>query len=356
MIPSSLRDQLIALPETRELDLFAALLERRGARVLRAPLVAILDAPDPQPVLHWLREFAAGGYHELVLLTGEGLRRLLSCIDKHDAGLRAPFLAALAQTRKITRGPKPARALREVGLSPDLEALEPTTAGIISTLTPLDLRGHVVGVQLYATEPNLPLQNFLRGAGAEVRTVAPYVYADKSADAAVMELLELGTREAGGHLPFQRAHRRDQGRQFTRAPGGQKNALTAPVACRALPVEECGFFQPVQQCHDAGLVDAQMLAQFNLRDAGVRSDQHQQAEQPGPDVIFANQRGVLAPRAQVRAPQVVAQQTRQATQLHSGAFSALGSVCRQSPRAWRGGSDPLARRNCCHVCSLQPLR
>jgi len=169
MIPSSLRDQLIALPETRELDLFAALLERRGARVLRAPLVAILDAPDPQPVLHWLREFAAGGYHELVLLTGEGLRRLLSCIDKHDAGLRAPFLAALAQTRKITRGPKPARALREVGLSPD--------------------RGHVVGVQLYATEPNLPLQNFLRGAGAEVRTVAPYVYADKSADAAVMELL-----------------------------------------------------------------------------------------------------------------------------------------------------------------------
>ena len=189
MIPSPLRNQLIALPETRELDLFAALLERRGARVLRAPLVAILDAPDPQPVLHWLRDFAAGGYHELVLLTGEGLRRLLSCIDKHDAGLRAPFLAALAQTRKITRGPKPARALREVGLSPDLEALEPTTAGIISTLTPLDLRGHVVGVQLYATEPNLPLQNFLRGAGAEVRTVAPYVYADKSADAAVMELL-----------------------------------------------------------------------------------------------------------------------------------------------------------------------
>jgi uroporphyrinogen-III synthase len=189
MIPSPLRDQLIALPETRELDVFAALLERRGARVLRAPLVAILDAPDPQPVLRWLRDFAAGGYHELVLLTGEGLRRLLACIDKHDASLRAPFLAALAQVRKITRGPKPVRALREVGLSPDLEALEPTTAGIISTLTPLDLRGHLVGVQLYATEPNLPLQKFLRGAGAEVRTVAPYIYADRSADAAVLELL-----------------------------------------------------------------------------------------------------------------------------------------------------------------------
>src|SRR5258706_12566295 len=97
MIPSPLRNQLIALPESRELDLFAALLERRGAGVPRAPLVAILDAPDPQPVLHWLRDFAAGGYHELLLLTGEGLRRLLSGIGRHDAAIRARFLVALAQ-------------------------------------------------------------------------------------------------------------------------------------------------------------------------------------------------------------------------------------------------------------------
>ncbi len=189
MIPSALRGQLIALPETRELDVFASLLERRGARVLRAPLVTILDAPDPQPVLHWLRDFSGGGFQELVLLTGEGLRRMLGCVERHEPALRAPFLAALAQVRKITRGPKPARALRELGLSPEMEASVPTTAGIISTLSSLELRGHVVGVQLYATEPNLPLQDFLRGAGAEVRVVAPYVYADKSADAAVHELL-----------------------------------------------------------------------------------------------------------------------------------------------------------------------
>jgi uroporphyrinogen-III synthase len=189
MIPSALRDQLIALPESRELDVFAALLERRGARVLRAPLVAILDAPDPQPVLRWLRDFSGGGFQELVLLTGEGLRRLLGCVDRHEPGLRASFLAALARVRKITRGPKPARALRELGLNPDLEAGVPTTAGVISALGPLELHAHVVGVQLYGTEPNLPLQDFLRSAGAEVRVVAPYVYADQSADAAVRELL-----------------------------------------------------------------------------------------------------------------------------------------------------------------------
>ena len=189
MIPSALRDQLIALPETRELDLFAALLERRGARVLRAPLVAIHDAPDPQPVLRWLRDFSSGGFQELVLLTGEGLRRLMGCIARHEPALHAPFLAALARVRKITRGPKPARALRELGLSPDLEAGEPTTAGVIQSLAALELRGHVVGVQLYGTEPNAPLQDYLHGAGAEVRIVAPYVYAHEAADAAVLELL-----------------------------------------------------------------------------------------------------------------------------------------------------------------------
>jgi uroporphyrinogen-III synthase len=186
---SALQGRLIALPEMRELDLFAALLERRGARVLRSPLVAIRAAPDPQPVLQWLRQFSAGECQELVLLTGEGLRRLLGCIEEHEPSLRPQFLAALAAVRKITRGPKPARALRELGLASDCEAGVPTTAGIIATLASLDLRGHQVGVQLYGTEPNLPLQDMLRAAGAEPRCVAPYVYADAADDAAVRALL-----------------------------------------------------------------------------------------------------------------------------------------------------------------------
>ena len=71
--------------------------------------------------------------------------------------------------RKITRGPKPARALRELGLSSDLPAAVPTTAGVIETLRALDLHGRRVGVQLYGDEPNAPLIDFLTGAGAQVR-------------------------------------------------------------------------------------------------------------------------------------------------------------------------------------------
>ena len=181
-----LAGRTIAVPETRELEVFAAMLERRGARVLRCPLVAIRDAPDPAPVLAFARAFAQEAFDDLVLTTGEGLRRILGCIERHQPELGAAFLAALGRVRKITRGPKPARALRELGMKPDIAAARPTTEGIIASLTGLDLKGRRVGVQLYGTEPNRPLTEFLERAGAVVSTVAPYVYADGADDAAVL--------------------------------------------------------------------------------------------------------------------------------------------------------------------------
>ena len=187
----TLSGKTIAVPETRELDLFAALLERRGAQVLRCPLVAIRDAADPAPVLTFIRRFAEGACDDLILLTGEGLRRLLACLERHEPALKPAFLAQLARVRKITRGPKPARALRELGLKPDIAAEVPTTAGVIAALQPIafTLEGRSFGVQLYGNEPNLPLIDFLHGCGAGVMTVAPYSYADSSEDAAVLELL-----------------------------------------------------------------------------------------------------------------------------------------------------------------------
>jgi uroporphyrinogen-III synthase len=192
-----LADRVIAVAETRELDVFAALLERRGARVLRYPLVQIIDAPDPQPVLEWLRSFTQGSCDDLIVLTGEGLRRLLRCIERHEPPLREAFLTALGAVRKITRGPKPARALRELGLTSDLPAPVPTTAGIIECLRGTPLHGRRIGVQLYGGEPNLALIEFLETAGATVSSVAPYRYADGPAAAAIDELL---TRLCAGQI------------------------------------------------------------------------------------------------------------------------------------------------------------
>jgi uroporphyrinogen-III synthase len=190
MTAQSLAGRTIAVPESREIEVFAALLERRGARVIRCPLIAIRDAPDPAPVLAWSRRLAAGALDDLILLTGEGLRRILAAIERHEPALKAPFVAALGQMRKITRGPKPAKVLRELGLTPDIAAERPTTAGVIASLRGLDLRRHRVGAQLYGTDPNRPLVDFLEGAGAVVATVAPYVYADATDERAVRDLVE----------------------------------------------------------------------------------------------------------------------------------------------------------------------
>jgi uroporphyrinogen-III synthase len=188
-LSESLTHRVIAIAEARELDVFAALLERRGARVLRYPLVQIVDAPDPAPVIGFIETAVRGEIDDLVLLTGEGLRRLLSCAKQHRPQLRDGFLKALAGMRKITRGPKPARALRELGLDSNLAAGEPTTQGVIETLRPLDLRARRVGVQLYGADPNQALIDFLAQAGAQVQCVAPYRYADGASSSAVRELL-----------------------------------------------------------------------------------------------------------------------------------------------------------------------
>ena len=103
-------------------------------------------------------------FDDLVLFTGEGLRRLHGFAQRF--GLEAEFLQALGAARKITRGPKPERALRELGLKSDLRAEEPTTDGLIETLSAHDLRGRRVGVQLYPGQPQPQIYRLLeRGRG-----------------------------------------------------------------------------------------------------------------------------------------------------------------------------------------------
>lgn len=183
-----LKGYTVALPETRQLDVLAGLLDRRGAHVWRAPMVAIKDAPDPAPVEQWLKDFVSRPPDDLILLTGEGLRRLWGFAERlriHEA-----FRRTLGQVRKITRGPKPVRALKEIGLVTDVPAPAPTTDGVISALRRLDMKGRSVAVQLYGTEPNLRLRDFLRSQDvAEVRAVAPYVYTDASDDEQVLRLI-----------------------------------------------------------------------------------------------------------------------------------------------------------------------
>ena len=191
-----LHDRTIALAEGRQLEELADMLEKEGATVLRCPLLSILDAPDPAPVLAWLRELCGDAFGYVILFTGEGLRRLLALAERNC--LHEAVTAALGRTRTVTRGPKPARTLKEIGLTPTLTATAPTTEGVIATLRSEPVRGQTVGVQLYS-ESNPPMLEFLEEAGATARTVLPYVYApatDAEHVAALIERMAVGNVDA----------------------------------------------------------------------------------------------------------------------------------------------------------------
>ena len=110
-----LEGRTVALAEGRQLEELAALLAKEGATPLRVPLISILDAPDPAPVVAWLRELAADRFSHVVLLTGEGLRRLLGFAERER--MRDPVVAALGRTRTVTRGPKPGTSALLMGCS-----------------------------------------------------------------------------------------------------------------------------------------------------------------------------------------------------------------------------------------------
>ncbi|MGN8158734.1 uroporphyrinogen-III synthase [Salinisphaera sp. RV14] len=175
----------IGVPESRQLDLFADMLERRGATVTRCPLVDIRDAPDPAPIRAWIDDVIEHGLDDMIWLTGEGVRRLRAFAADDRPERRQRFWQALAAARTITRGPKPVRELKADGIAADLPATAPTTAGVIDALSGQDLAGHRVGVQRYGTDPNTPLMEALAAHGAIALPVAPYVYADQADNAAV---------------------------------------------------------------------------------------------------------------------------------------------------------------------------
>ena len=178
----------ILILETREEAQFSKLLTEQGAEVVQCPMFTIHDAPDPAPVEAWIRRAIEKPLDDLVLMTGEGLRRIMKLAGAR--GLDAALVAALAKTRKFTRGPKPGKALREVGLEAQQTTEKPTTEGVIEMLGKLDLHGRRLGLQLYPDKDHSTLTGALTTQGAEVDTVLPYVYDSKAADANIVAAVD----------------------------------------------------------------------------------------------------------------------------------------------------------------------
>jgi uroporphyrinogen-III synthase len=178
----------ILILETREEAQFSRLLAEQGADVLQCPMFAIHDAPDPVPIEAWIKRCIEKPLDDLVLMTGEGLRRLMKVVRR--IGVEQEFVAALSKARKFARGPKPGRALREIGLEPQVTTEKPTSEGVIEMLSRIELKGHRLGLQLYPDKDHTTLIGAIEAQGAEVDTVLPYVYDPKAADTNIVAAID----------------------------------------------------------------------------------------------------------------------------------------------------------------------
>jgi uroporphyrinogen-III synthase len=183
----NLEGRMIALAEGRQLEELARMLEREGARILRCPLISMHDSPNTDGVLAWIRQLIADRFSLLVLMTGEGVRRLLGFAER--AGIREAYVQALGRTPNLTRGPKPNQALKELGLNATQVADSPTTAGLIATLSQMQLEGQHVALTRHGNA-NPELEDFLHQSGALVYPVQPYVYAPAAEEERVVSLME----------------------------------------------------------------------------------------------------------------------------------------------------------------------
>jgi uroporphyrinogen-III synthase len=183
----------ILILETREEAQFSRLLVEWGAEVRQCPMFTIRDAPDPAPVEAWIGRFIAHPFDDLVLMTGEGLRRLMKVVRR--LGVEQEFVAAVARSRKFARGPKPLKALREIGLEAQIVTEKPTSEGIAEMLSQIDLKGHRLGLQLYPEKDHHVLIDAIKACGAEVDTVLPYVYDSEAAETNIIAAIDEMTQD-----------------------------------------------------------------------------------------------------------------------------------------------------------------
>jgi uroporphyrinogen-III synthase len=176
--PSFDERQVLSL-ESRRTTEVAALISTFGGRPLAAPAIREVPLESNAEALDFAGALITDGFDITVFLTGVGTRMLVRAIE--GTFPRDTFLAALARTKVVARGPKPLAVLRELEVPVWLTAPEPNTwrellAAIDARASEQPLRGARVAVQEYGVS-NVELLDALRTRGAQVTPVSVYRWA-----------------------------------------------------------------------------------------------------------------------------------------------------------------------------------
>ncbi|BFU44405.1 uroporphyrinogen-III synthase [Krasilnikovia sp. MM14-A1004] len=161
----------VAVTAERRRDELAALLERRGARVVQAPAITIVPLQDDE-ALHAATAACVGLAPDIVIATtGIGFRGWLEAAE--GWGMGDALRAALGRARLVARGAKPCGAIRAADLTEEWTAASESSEEILEWLLPQGIAGRRIAVQLHGG-PQAEFIAALRAAGAAVVEVPVY--------------------------------------------------------------------------------------------------------------------------------------------------------------------------------------
>ncbi|WP_434741713.1 uroporphyrinogen-III synthase [Micromonospora sp. SH-82] len=178
----------IGVTADRRRDELAALLERRGARVVLAPALRIVPLADDTELREATRACLDRPPDILMANTGIGMRGWLEAAE--GWGLAEPLRSVLTDAYVVARGPKARGAIRAAGLhdqwSPDSESCDE----VVDHLRRRGVAGQVIAMQLHGErQPECTLA--LESAGATVIEIPVYRWAPPTDPAPLHRLIDL---------------------------------------------------------------------------------------------------------------------------------------------------------------------
>jgi uroporphyrinogen-III synthase len=162
----------IVVFEARATEALAAMFEREGAEVLRAPALAEQPREASADVARFLDALSAGSYAVVIFQTGVGTAALLDTAER--LGRLDEARAGLARTTTLCRGPKPTAVMKRHEIPIAVSVPAPwTTNETIEAVRALPIRGRRVALLHYG-ERNDPLADAIVAAGASLDELMVY--------------------------------------------------------------------------------------------------------------------------------------------------------------------------------------
>ena len=163
----------VAAFESRRADDVARLIEKHGGVPHVSPSMRETPLDDHRSAVDFAHRLITGEVDIVVFLTGGGFQELLAVVERHVD--RQRYLDALSDIVTIARGPKPAAAMKEAGLTPTFRVPEPNTwREVLQTIDEsVPVANQTVALQEYG-QTNPSLIAGLEARGARVLRVQVY--------------------------------------------------------------------------------------------------------------------------------------------------------------------------------------